>query len=290
VSPEPTNDFTDLVLHVLAHVRLGGAGCVHDPRYAVWARGRAPAELERLLHEDAAVLERAWAGGRAPAVVHAWIELFGSIAALEACATHELQALSPAQVHDPAVLAGLVAADQPELELLHATLCALAPWYAGWRAAEVEPALRRAVTQVRPWLEPAVQVVPSLGGARIELAWALGPRGRGLPSRIVVGAPVPWHDLDARIPMVLAMHEQSVIDSGYASYSDAEWAALTGLAVRMREAPAALRGGHARWLASLELRPLLASLHTEGRITLEERVAQQRDPEGRAERLAALAE
>jgi hypothetical protein len=290
VSPEPTSDFTDLVLHVLAHVPLGGAGCVHDPRYVAWARGRAPVELERLLHEDAAVLERVWSGAGAPEVVHGWPELLRSIAELRACARQELRTLSAVEVHAPAVLAALVAADRPELELLHATLCALAPWYADWHAAEVEPALRRAAEEVRPWLEPAVRVVPSLGDARLELAWALGPRGRGFPARIVVGAPAPWHDLDARIPVVLAMHEQSVIDGGHASYVDAEWAALTGLAARMVGASAALREAHARWLASLELRPLLAALQAAGRITREQQAAVLSPPEQRAERFAALAE
>jgi len=290
VSLEPTSDFTELVLHVLAHVPVGGAGCVHDLRYVAWARGQAPVELERLLDEDAAVLERAWSGGRAPAVLHAWPELLGSIAELRACARLELQALSPAQVRTEVVLRELIAADRPELELMHATLCALAPWYAEWHAAEVEPELRRAGEQVQPWLEPAVRVVPSLGDARLELSWVLGPRGRGFPSRIVVGAPAPWHDRDARIPVVLAMHEQLVIDSGHAGYSEAEWAALTSLAVRMVEAPAALREAHGRWLASLELRPLLASLVAGGRITEEQCAALQREPRARGERLAVLAE
>lgn len=285
----PTNDFTELVLHVLAHVPAGGAGSVHDPRYVAWARGRAPIELEQLLYEDAAVLERAWAGGRMPAAVHAWPELFGSIAELRAQATVELRELAAAQVRAPEVHAWLVASARPELELLHATLCALAPWFAHWRESEVEPALYSGAVEVQAWLEPAVRVLPSLAAARVELSWALGPRGRGLPSRIVVGAPAPWHDLDARTPVVLAMHEQSVIDSGHDDYLHAEWAALTGLAARMHAAPVTLRQAHAQWVASLELGPLLAPLHAGGRITMEQRVGLLHDREGRAERLAGLA-
>lgn len=286
---EPTSDFTELVLHVLAHVPVGGAGCLHDPRYVAWMRGRAPVELEQLLHDDAEVLARAWEGGRMPEVVHAWPELLGTIAELRACAMLELRALAPAQVRTPAVLAGIVGVDAPEVELLHATLCALAPWFARWRAAEVEPALVRSMADMMPWLAAAEHVLPSLRAARIELAWALGPRGRGLPTRILVGAPAPWHDLDARFPVVLAMHEQSVIDSGHASYVKGEWAALTGLAARMRAAPAELREAHVRWLASLELSPLLAPLHAVGRITLEQRVGLLHDREHRAEQLAVLA-
>lgn len=290
MSLAPTNDFTALVLHVLAHVPMGGAGCLHDPRYVQWARTRTPAELRRLLDEDAAVLGRAWAGGRAPAVVHAWPELFGSIAELRACATLELRRLPAVRARAPDVLARLVAADRPELELLHATLCALAPWYAEWHATEGEPALRRAGAEVEPWLEPAARVLPSLAAARIELSWALGPRGRAMPSRIVVGAPASWHGADARASVVLALHEQSVIDGEHARWVDAEWAALTGLAARMVGAPAGLRGAHAQWLASLELRPLLDPLHASGRLTAEQRDALQREPARRAERLAALAD
>jgi hypothetical protein len=289
VSPEPTSDLTDLVLHVLAHVRVGGPGCVHDPRYVLWARGRAPPELERLVHEDAAVLGRAWSGGRMPAVVHAWPELLGSIAELRAIATQELRTLAPTQVRAPGVLAGLRALDEPAIELLHATLCALAPWYAGWRERELEPALLAAAQRARPWLDAAVGVLPSLASSRVELSWSLGPRGRGFPARIVVGAPAAWNDLDACIPAVLAMHEQSVIDGDHDDYARAEWAALTGLAARMGGAPAALRQAHGRWLASLELQPLLDALHAEGMVTVEQQTALLRDHDDRATRLAALA-
>jgi hypothetical protein len=286
----PTDGFTDLVLHVLAHVRVGEAGCVHDPRYVAWVRGRAPAELERMLGEDAAVLERAWSGGRMPEIVHAWPELLGSIEALRASATLELRALAPEQVRDAGVLARLVACNRPELELLHATMCMLAPWFADWRAAEVEPALRAASEAVQPWLEPAARVLPSLGDARIELAWALGPRGRGFPTRIVVGAVAPWFEGEAIDAVVLALHEQSVIDSGHASWMLAEWEGLTRLAARMVAAPEALRRAHARWLGSLELRSLLEPLHAAGRVTTEQRDALQRVRDERALRLAALAE
>lgn len=290
MSPEPTSDFTDLVLHVLAHVRLDEPGCVHDPRYVAWARERTPPELASLVEHDAAVLERAWSGGGASAVAHAWPELLGSIAELGTIATQELCAIGESQVRSPAVLVRLQAAADPALELLHATLCAVAPWYAGWHAAELEPALRAACERVRPWLEQAAEVLPSLARARIELSWGLGARGRGFGARLVVGAPAAWNGLDARVPAVLAMHEQAVHDSGHAGYVHAEWAALTGLAARMRTASQALQQAHARWLASLELRPLLAELRARGWVSAEHELALHHDRPARAARLAALAE
>lgn len=290
MSPEPTDGFTDLVLHVLAHVRLGGAGCVHDPGYRAWAQDRMPAELRQLLEHDAAVVERAWSGGRAPLVVHAWPELLGSIAELRAVSTRELRVLSASQVRAPWVLERLVAVDDPTIELLHATLCALAPWYATWREHELEPALKvAAVERVRPWLEVAAGVLPSLSSTRIELSWSLGPRGRGFPSRIVVGAPVEWNRMDPRLSAVLALHEHAVQSSGHTGYVEAEWAALTRLAARMTMASSELAQAHAQWLASLELQPLLAELHASGRIDREQQRGLADDREHRAARLAALA-
>lgn len=285
----PTDGFTDLVLHVLAHVRLGGAGCLRDSRIREWALARMPDALARMLEHDAAVLEQAWSNGRVPWVVHAWPELLGSLDDLQAIATQELAALTAAQVRAPEVLARIHAARTPALELFHATLCTLAPWYAQQREAELVPALLQAVDRARPWLDQATRVLPSLASARVELSWSLGPRGRAFPSRIVVGAPAAWNDMEARTSAVLAMHEQAVHDAGHPSYAEAEWAALTGLAARMLDAPDPLREAHARWLASLELRPLLTELHAQGTLTTEDRRALAHEPDARTARLARLA-
>ncbi|MCX4246794.1 hypothetical protein [Paraliomyxa miuraensis] len=287
----PTHGFSELVFHVLAHVPLGGAGCSYDPRYRAWARAHMPEEPAQWLEQDAAVLERAWGQGRAPAAVHAWPELLESVAELQAIATVELGALPISRVRAPWVLQRLQAVGGPELELLHATLCAQAPWHASWYGRVLSVALARAADRVRPWIERAALVLPSLASTRIELAWALGSRGRSFPARIVVGAPAEWNEMEPGMSAVLALHEQAVRDGGHASYARAEWAALTRLAVRMdgaRTEQVELARLHARWLASLELRPLLAELRAMGVIGHEHELALHEERERRAALLAHL--
>lgn len=283
-----TDDFTGLVLHVLAHVPLSEPGTLYDPRYVAWAAETTPAPEARWLREGVAVWRRAWAEG-APPVVHAWPELFGSIEALRSVATHELGSLRPPQVRAPWVLAQAQARAGDDLELLHATLCALAPWYARWWVRTLAPRRRETLDPVRRGLDEALSRVPALAGVPVELAWSLGGRGRAFPGRTVVGAPAGWNGLDARIPAVLAMHEHLVRDEGHGGYLDAEWSALTGLAARMRGASAPMRAAHRQWLATLQLDPLLDGLLAAGRLEPPEHERLRHDPEGRASRLAALA-
>lgn len=284
----PTDDFCELVLHVLAHVSLPEPGNLHDPRYVAWARAHMPASEAGWLREGVAVFERAWAGG-VPPVVHAWPELFGSIEAFRSSATSELALLSPGEVQAPEILRWAQAMGRADLELFHATLGALAPWYARWRTQTLESPLRESIAAVRPWVDEAREVVPSLDRVALELAWPLGAHGRAFARRIVVGAPGRWNELDPPVVAVLFMHEQRVRDGGAKDYVEAEWAALTGLAARIRGASARLREAHRAWVASLELGPLLEVLERSGRIEAEEHEALIHDPEGRAEWLASAA-
>ncbi|MEM9452826.1 MAG: hypothetical protein AAGF11_01520 [Myxococcota bacterium] len=281
----PTDDFCDLVIHVLAHVPLPEPGNLHDPRYVAWARAHMPASEVRWLYEGAAVFERAWAAG-VPPVVHAWPELFGSIEAFMSSAVSELAQLCADDVQAPEILRRAQTMGGPDLELLHATLGALAPWYSQWRAQTVGPWLRESIAAVQPWIDEAQRVLPSLDRVALELAWPLGAHGRAFARRIVVGAPGGWNGLDPCVAAVLFMHERQVRDCGAANYVEAEWSALTGLAVQIRGASARLREAHRAWVASLELSSLLEALGRSGRIAAEDHEALLHDPEGRAERLA----
>ncbi|MCA9711956.1 MAG: hypothetical protein KDK70_39335 [Myxococcales bacterium] len=282
-----TDDFTDLVMHVLAHVRMGGAGRSFDARYVAWARERTPAREARWLHEAVEVLDRAWEH-RAPAVVHGWPELLGSVADLRAAATQALAELRASQVRDASLLAAVQREPRAELEVLHATLVLLAPWFQPWRAEAVAPRLHAAAQRVAPWLDEAARWLPTLAEARVELAWALGERGRVHAARVVVGAPAPWNGLDARVPAVLAMHEQLVSESTQPGYAAMEWEALTGLAARLHGADTPLAPVHARWLASLELRPIADARRQCGALGPLEHQRLLEDRDGRAGQLAAL--
>lgn len=215
--------------------------------------------------EATAVLDRGW-GEQVPHAVHGWPELFGSVEALRALGARALAELQPPQVQHAGRLRALQRCDGPAPGLLHDTLCLLAPWFEGWRAEVVVPALGESLGRVRPWLDQACAWVPTLGQSRVELAWALGGRGRVLERRIVVGAPAPWNGLDDRRPVVLAMHECLVQQSEASGYAGVEWEALTKLAAILHGADTALASAHAVWLGSLELRPLLQALARDGKI------------------------
>jgi len=90
------------------------------------------------------------------------------------------------------------------------------------------------------------------------------------------------------VPAVLALHEQSVHESGEASYLQAEWVGLVMLAGRMKRAPTELGEVHADWLASLDLAPILGELQALGQIDDATREDLLHERGGRAERLAAL--
>ncbi len=282
-----TDDFTDLALHVLAHVRLREAGNLFDRRYVDWASDRTASLEEEWLHEGAEALERSWAQG-APPMVHAWPEVFESLEALSSVASVELSAVPLERARAPRVLESVRSA--PGVELLHATICALMPWYAQWRREELEPRGDEAVASVRPWLEEAQGLLPALAKVRVELAWALGSRGRAFGTRIVVGVPAAWNGLDGRTPTVLAMHEHAVRGSGKKGYVAAEWAALTGLAAVMQRAPPPLRQAHAQWLAGLGLRPLLEAVVKAGWLDADDGERLETERKTRADALAALHE
>lgn len=285
VKARPTGELTELVFHVLAHVRLGGPGNIHDSRYVAWVREHASAEHVAVLHRAAEQLEPAWRD-HTPMVVHAWPELFDTIEAMRATSGRTLAELGPDDVAGPGILRELQRLDPAPIERLHATLTEVAVEGAEGYRARARSELLQAERKLGSWWEPAIAVLPSLAASRLELSHVLGARGRVYGERIVVGAPVPWNGIDPQASVVVAMHEQSVRDAGPCRYADAEWAALTGLAARMRDAPTALRRAHAQWLASLELGPLLESIHDARRIDAATREALDRSPEHRAERLA----
>ncbi|MCH9684316.1 MAG: hypothetical protein K0V04_22975 [Deltaproteobacteria bacterium] len=282
------SDFTQLVLHVLAHVRIDGPGSLFDPRYVAWVGEHAPPSLVQQLHEDAAALERVWSTAPPSDVVHAWPQLFTDLEAMVSAAARPLSEVRPDQVQAPQVLACLQAERSVAVELLHASLGALAPEHARWWGHAIGPRLDAARGEVQPLLAIGHSSVLSLGAHPVELAWSLGPRGRAFASRIVVGSPAPWHSHGPATSVVLALHERAVLDAGQVGYVAAEWSALRGVAARMHAAPMVLRQAHGSWLAGLELGPLVAGARVAG--LLDETTAQrlQAEPETRAEVLAQM--
>ena len=84
--------YTQLALHVLAHVPQGGPGELYDPRYVAWSTRALGADD---LIADGAVIGARWRLDPGLAALHALPELFGSIAALRRCAARPLAELGP---------------------------------------------------------------------------------------------------------------------------------------------------------------------------------------------------
>lgn len=276
-------------MHVLAHVRLAGPGTVYAPRYVAWVEAHAAAEHTAVLREGAAALERAW-GRDTPTFVHSWPLLHRSIESLRESVGTPFASLEPAQVGAPGILRALRGLDPEPTQRLHALLGEAADGHAELWRRHAAPQAREALARVGRWWDDALELVPSLVRSRVELCHALGPRGRVFGERIVVGAPAPWNELDARVPVVLAMHEQLVHDAAGSGYVEVEWASLTGLSARMRRAPPALREAHGAWLASLHLRPLLEAVRAAGRLDADLHRALEHEPPERARILAACAD
>ena len=280
-----TDAFTDLVLHVLAHVSVPGPEDLFEPRYVAWAEAATPADLHARLLADADVLAHRWSSAEGLAL-QAWPDLHRDLPAFFVTRARALADVRSDEVASPGVLARLQACTPAIGELVHAQLGLLAPWFAKMHNDVVTPAIAEVLDEVAEVLADAAALVPSFARERVELAWPLGPRGRGLAGRIVIGAPAPWNGMAPATTAVLALHEHAVRCASTSEWASAEWTALRELAGAMRGAPAPLRSAHAGWLESLELASLVGVLQRQGAIDRGLATRLVGEPEARAELLA----
>lgn len=272
--------FTQLAVHVLAHVPRSGPADLHDAGHiAASARLFSP-RASALLAEDAATLAALWRADPSLDALDGLPELHASLHSFRRTATRPLASVQADEVAAPPLLRALQRLG-PAGELVHASLALLADEFAAVFNTEIEPIVRRGQDELRPWLTRLYAQIPGLADARIELVWALGPRGRAMPTRILIGC--PGHLTDAATPAIVAAHEYAVCTSGQVDHVHAEWSALVRLARSFKKtAPDPLRDAHARWLAGLDLADLLTAARDAG---LVEHLDMQDD---RARTLAAL--
>lgn len=242
--------YTQLVVHLLAHVPLAGPGNLADPRYAALVGSQLPAEERALLEHDATLIAAAWAGDPRLDALHALVELHHDLAAFRRTAERALADLRDDEVAAPGLLASL-----RELaigELVHAALALLDARFAVMRIDFVDAALELAGQAMQPWLARLRPHVPELDDVPLELVFAMGPHGRALAGRILIGAPVTWNGLHPRDAALQAAHEALVRSCGIDDYVALERWALRELGERLAAAEPELRQAHARWLAGLD--------------------------------------
>lgn len=251
MTPVPADGFTQLALHFLAHVPRRGPADLFDPGHVRRSAPHFSADARALVEADARALATLWSPELD--VVDALPELHASLAGYRRTTARALAELGPADVASPELLAALQRVGAPA-ELLHASLSLLVDEFEAVLAAVAEPALRAACRALASSLELLSERVPGLGGARVEVVWSLGSRGRALPRRILVGCSAA----EPVLPAIVAAHEHAVCTSGQRDYCAAEWSALVRLSGWLVGAAAELREAHARWLAGLDLAPILA--------------------------------
>ena len=272
------SDYTQLAFHGLAHLWIAGPARLCHEDYAEWSREHLAEPARVPIERDAAILTGLYEHASGSAILQSIPELHASIAQLRAGAGRDLDELSAVDVDAPALLALLQRTELPVVELFRAVIALAAPAYEGAWQGWLRAKCAEGLEAVGAPLEEARQLSPELAVARVELVWALGPRGRAFPERIVVGVPGDWCGTSPELPAILALHEASVrarsrelhdVDDTD-RYVRAEWAALRELARAIRHASPALRTAHGRWLASLDLKALCAAAAFRDLCTLEE--------------------
>ncbi len=295
------DDYTQLAFHVLAHVPRTGPGDLFNCQHCGSASATFSADAQRLLLDDSHVLARI--AGPSPAdetrpvaenldraveptdlsALDLLPELHRSLTAFRRSAARPLADLAPHEVADPAALRALQRLG-PAAELLHAQMGLLHHEFLAVHARHIQPWGQSTIAAITPWLAALADHAPGLADARVELVWALGPHGRAMPDRILIGCATQD---DPITPAILAMHEYAVRTSIHLDYIPGEWDALRRAARWTAAAPPPLRAAHTRWLASLDLTRLLRGAVETGLLTASDAIYLERSPD-RAERLRTL--
>jgi len=274
--------FAELAFAALAHLPpcgaqsgAGGAAAaaasIADPRWVAWAGvGGLPGAVREALSHDAPAVATllAAAGVEAVLAVHALPALHRGLEAFEATGRDELAAVEAARVADAGVLGMLRQVPAAPLELLRCAMLLAAPaWRSVWPALRDE--LQAACATCAASFAAVRALSPRVAAQHVELAHALGFRGRTVAGRLWVGAPLSWNDHGPEDAALWALHEVAVVAAAEARDRDAaprepedaasRWRSDEAIAIRAATelvAGTRLAPAHARWLARLSLHAL----------------------------------
>ncbi|MEM9192523.1 MAG: hypothetical protein AAGF12_25335 [Myxococcota bacterium] len=259
------SDFTNLVYHGLAFARVAHHSSLWDPAYLRWARTTLPTDSHRWFDEDARAFEALYHRSPAAEALHGFPMGYADIESFLQSAGAPVEALDTAHPFART----LRQLPTPLVELFRANLALSATAYRDEFARSLRTELATTVDRVQPHLDAALSIDESLDDKSIELVFSLGPRGRGLGTRLVVGAPVPWTSISPATPIVLALHESAVGRASIrnAGYVRSELTALIDLSIRIAGAPSALQEAHTDWVNRLALDSLIDTAVANGLLT-----------------------
>jgi hypothetical protein len=245
------------VLHLWAEVAVTGPEDVFDPRYTRWISKRSPDLTHPDRVEEAQALSVLWAREPQASLLHALPDLLPDLRSFSRLSARPLRSLAADEVACPALLASLCDLDEDLVELSWVALALRLPaWSALWPQVRCE--LRAACADLEPVLGVARELVPALRSARVELVPSLGPRGRALPQRLLIGAPLEWNDLPPRECAVQAAHE-ACVRAGPEAWAQSEWQALREVALSLRP-DRHMAAAHRRWLGRLDIAHLATEI------------------------------
>lgn len=247
----PTSDFTELVFFFLAHVNRQRLDSLASPAQVQDAQRWLSAHAQDRLRETAPLLVDV--SGQA---LQWWPELFSSLEHYAGACDRALCELAPDDVAASTVLARL-RGDGRHGELVHAELALLREEFAARHASDLGPSVAEQLGPVAEALALLPQREPGFADASFELSACLGDHGRVFPSRIVVGAPMPWNELTPECSACWAVHEW-LVQRADAPYLDSEWRALLEAGPLVSGTP--IEHARRRWLGRLNLGPIFDGL------------------------------
>jgi hypothetical protein len=207
--------YADLVFHGLAFVPTAvtappasRAASLFWPAYVAWVKREMPREAWALLEEDAPVLAKLFEPTRVAHAIGWMAELHGSIDDFLRVASRPLLELGDDDVVSADALKALVALPPEPVEILRADLAIVARAFEPTHERSLCPHAERARSAV---VARARGLFEHLRLGDVELSPTLGLRGRGFPTRVVVGTwALPGEPIDPDPTLVYAVHEIAV--------------------------------------------------------------------------------
>lgn len=264
---QPAGAFVDLVFHGLAFVPAAAgasadarAASLYWPPYVASVRADLPLGAWEPLEVDAGLLSLLFEPVTVAHAIALFADLHGSIAAFQRTARLGLCELGDGDVASVQALHALRRLPEQAVELFRASLLLCAREFELVHRERFEPFQREVARLIGPCLAGLEPVLQRLDLTGVRLSSTLGPRGRGLPSGVIVGvSSPPGGALPPPEPtLVMAVHErlvERVADTFVARGWQTDWSRVEAVAIALeRDLTRGTRLEQAQhgWLAAID--------------------------------------